>query len=73
MLGAVLGCGFGFLIGLLSPEFTAMLAHPHPLDQEERFVWAIGLICGLLIGTATMIAARFITALRTLRTRSKSN
>ncbi len=49
-IGSVLGTGFGVLVGVVSPEFMAVLTHPRPVHAPERVGAALGMIGGLRSG-----------------------
>ena len=61
---AVLGGLFGAGIGYLSPEFIDMLADPHKIAAAEKVGAAIGLVLGLLLGSAVMAFSLFIETIR---------
>jgi hypothetical protein len=61
---AALGAGFGYLVGAVSPEFIDALAHPQPAREPERFGAALGMVCGLVVGAAAMVAGRLVGAAR---------
>jgi hypothetical protein len=63
-VGCALGGGFGALVGIVSPEALAFLAHPHPIAAPVNLGAAAGMVCGLLLGTAAMAAGRFLSAVR---------
>ena len=64
IVGSILGMGFGALVGAVSPEFIDVLTHPIPIHAPEWAGAAMGLIGGLLIGAASMVAGRFVGAIR---------
>jgi hypothetical protein len=68
---AALGCGFGWLVGTLSPEFIALLTQPTPVDDPQRLGAALGLVFGLLIGAAAMGFGLLVEAFRTWVNRIK--
>jgi len=63
-IGAVLGAGFGALVGLVSPEFINALLHPFAIQAQDRAGAAMGTISGLLIGAMAMAVGRLIGAIR---------
>src|SRR5262249_26153208 len=62
--GAALGCGVGWLVGLLSPEFIALVASPSPVTEPGRLGAALGLVCGLLLGALAMSVGLLVDVLR---------
>lgn len=64
LLGSALGTGFGALVGVLSPEFVQAVIAPQPIVEPVRTGAAMGMIAGLLLGAATMVAGRFLGAVR---------
>ncbi len=71
-VGCALGGGFGALVGVVSPEALAVLAHPHPVAAPVHLGAAAGMVCGLPLGTAAMAAGRFLSAVRYLADRLPS-
>jgi len=63
-IGSALGAGFGALVGWLIPEFVVGLWRPEPVDSPARVGGGMGIVCGLLIGAAAMVAGRFVGAIR---------
>lgn len=61
-VGSALGAGFGALVGRVSPEFIDVLTHPHPVHAPERVGAAMGMVGGLLVGSAGMVAGRLVGA-----------
>ncbi len=61
---ALLGCGFGWLVGILSPEFIALIVQPYSVEVPDRLGAAIGLVSGLLLGTAAMMFGLLVEAFR---------
>lgn len=64
LMGSLFGCAFGGLIGLLFPDFVALLWSPEPVGPTSPLGAAMGTVFGLLIGAAAMVAGRFIGAAR---------
>jgi hypothetical protein len=71
LISSVLGGGFGWLVGRISPEFIQMLAQPYRVQSAERLAAAMGTIAGLLIGAAAMAFGLLISAIRSQSKRSK--
>lgn len=63
VVSSLLGLAVGAGIGRLAPELIHHLTRPDKIAAPVNVGAAMGLISGLLIGAATMIAGRFITAL----------
>jgi hypothetical protein len=61
---AVLGGVFGAGIGYLSPEFIDLLAIPQKVAAPEKFGAAIGLVCGLMLGSVGMGFGLLVGAIR---------
>lgn len=72
-VGAALGVGFGWLVGTLSPEFLALLAHPHAVIDPQRLGAALGLVTGLLLGAAVMAFGLLVEAFRLWILRGQAN
>jgi hypothetical protein len=70
---AALGGGFGWLVGILSPEFIALLVQPDPVSEPERMGAALGLVSGLFLGAATMGFGLVVEALWQLAIRRKAS
>lgn len=73
ILAAALGCallggGFGYAIGLLSPEFIDEIVGRH-IGQPERMGTVLGLLTGLLLGAGTMAFGLLVSAFRAWATR----
>jgi hypothetical protein len=68
---AVLGSGFGWLIGTLSDEFIALLTHPYPVAEPQRLGAALGLVLGLLLGATAMGFGLLVEAFRQWALRGK--
>jgi hypothetical protein len=64
IVSTVLGAGFGWLIGRLSPEFVQLLAMPIDVKEPERLATAIGAVSGLIIGAAAMVVGLIVSAIR---------
>lgn len=64
IIGSILGMGFGALVGAAFPEFMELLTDPHPIHAPASLGAAMGMIGGLLIGAASMVAGRFVGAIR---------
>ncbi len=62
LASAVLGCLFGALIALLSPEFVVALFRPDAA-HHVRFAAAVGAVWGLFIGTAAMCFSIAVAAI----------
>ena len=63
IIGSILGMGFGALVGAAFPEFIKLLTDPHTMHTASLGA-AMGVIGGLLIGAASMVAGRFVGAIR---------
>lgn len=63
-LGAVLGAGFGILVGFLSPEFISLLFRPDPIQFPQHLAGVMGMICGLILGTLAMIFSLVVGTIR---------
>jgi hypothetical protein len=61
---AALGSGVGWLVGTWSPEIIALVAQPSPVAQPQRLGAALGLVSGLLLGTAAMAFGLLVEAFR---------
>jgi len=71
-LGTVLGGGFGFFVGYLSPEFIGLMFRPDPVHYPLRLAGVLGMICGLILGTLAMIFALVVGTIREkMRTSSR--
>jgi hypothetical protein len=65
LLSALLGAGFGWLVGNYAPEFIALLAKPYSVNSPASVGCATGAIAGLFIGAAAMTIGLLVAALRT--------
>jgi hypothetical protein len=72
LIGAVLGAGFGVLVGFVSPEFVDALTHPYPIHTPERVGMAMGMIGGLLVGATAMVAGRLVGAVQQWAARGRA-
>lgn len=63
-IGSALGLAFGGLVGLLFPDFVSMLWRPEPVGSTASLGAGMGMVFGLPIGAAAMVAGRFIGAVR---------
>ncbi len=70
---AVLGCGFGWLTGLLSPEFIDLLCQPLVVKEPERMGAALGLVIGLFLGSFAMGFGLAVEAFRAWASRGKAS
>jgi hypothetical protein len=70
---AVLGGGFGWLVGSLSPDFIALLAQPYLVAQPERLGAALGLVSGLFLGAVAMAFGLLVDAFRLWALRGKAS
>ena len=61
---AVLGAGFGWLIGHFAPEFVVLLAMPNPIESPVRVATALGAIVGLGLGMVSMLVVLVAAAIR---------
>jgi hypothetical protein len=61
---ALLGGGFGWLLGWIAPEFLEMLAQPYPVAGPARLGLAVGMVAGLLLGAAAMAFGQLVEAIR---------
>jgi hypothetical protein len=64
LVSAALGCGFGWVVGSVSPEFIAYLVQPQPVADAPGLGTALGLVSGLLLGAATMAFSLLVEAFR---------
>ena len=64
LISAVLGAGFGCLIGAFAPEFVELLARPDPVRSPQRVATALGAVCGLGLGALVMSVGIVASALR---------
>ncbi|MFO0930538.1 MAG: hypothetical protein U0736_26495 [Gemmataceae bacterium] len=64
LIGAALGTAFGGLVGLLFPDFVAMIWRPEPVGPTAPLGAGMGMVFGLPIGAAAMVAGRFVEAVR---------
>lgn len=66
VLAAALGGLFGGAVSLVSPEFVRSMFSP-PLDAPIlRYAVAMGMVWGLFLGAAVMVASLFIDSLHHL-------
>ena len=63
-IGAVLGTGFGGLVGWLFPDFVALLWRPEPVGPTAPLGAGMEMVFGLPIGATAMAAGRFVGAVR---------
>ncbi len=63
-VGSVLGTAFGALVGLLFPDFVAIIWRPEPVGPTAPLGAGMGMVLGLPIGAAAMAAGRLIGAVR---------
>ena len=63
-IGSALGTAFGGLVGLLFPDFVAMLWRPEPVGPTVPLGAGMGMVFGLPIGAAAMAAGRLVGAVR---------
>jgi hypothetical protein len=61
---ALLGGAFGWLLGLIAPEFLQLLSQPQPVADPARLGMALGMIAGLLLGAAAMAFGQLVEAIR---------
>lgn len=66
---AVLGGILGWLLGVFSPEFIALVAQPQPVVEPARLGAALGAVSGLLMGSLAMVAGLLVGVLRAWLTR----
>ncbi|MBX3434884.1 MAG: hypothetical protein KF847_16320 [Pirellulales bacterium] len=64
LVSSLLGAGFGWMIGRLSPEFLQILFAGTKIRDAASVAAALGAVCGLFLGAASMTAGLLITALR---------
>ena len=64
VLGSVLGTAFGGLVGLLFPDFVAMIWRPEPVGAAAPLGAGMGMVFGLPLGAAVMATGRFVGAIR---------
>ena len=62
--GSVLGTAYGGLVGVLFPDFGAMIWRPEPVGPAASLGAGMAMVFGLLIGAAAMVAGRLIGAVR---------
>jgi len=68
-----LGCGLGWLVGWLSPEFIALVAQPNSVEEPQRLGAALGLVSGLLLGAIAMAFGLLVEAFRAWAIRGKAS
>jgi len=61
---AALGCGLGWLVGRLSPEFIELVALTPTVAEPARLGAALGLVSGLLLGAAAMAFGLVVDVIR---------
>lgn len=61
---AALGSGLGWLIGMLSPEFIALVVQKQSVAEPERLGAAMGLVSGLLLGVIAMAFGHLVEPCR---------
>ena len=64
LASAALGGGFGYVVGVVAPEFINVLTHPHRVDKTGPVGAAMGMISGLFIGAAVMGFVLLVAAIR---------
>jgi hypothetical protein len=64
LVGSVLGTAFGALVGVLFPDFVAMIWRPEPVGPTASLGAGMGMVLGLPIGAAAMVAGRLSGAVR---------
>jgi hypothetical protein len=65
LFSALLGAGFGWLVGHFASEFVTLLAKPYPVDSPDTVATALGAIVGLGLGAVAMSVGLLASALRT--------
>ena len=63
-IGSALGIAFGGLVGLLLPDFVAIIWRPEPVGPTAPLGAGMGMVGGLLVGAGAMVAGRLVGAVR---------